>query len=658
MASHYRPGWSVSILTEVFQVKVQSGDFPYEQVFRNAPGFNGGSPSSETGQESKFAVYRIRCTIPLLQQDWIVNKRFSDFVTLRNTLAGIFVSMPDLPPKTFGRILTPGHLESRRIALDAFLKIICARRDIVVYPDFHTFLGIDEMVPDLASEAFCREFKIGRLLPGQKQFLKAVSEPRLIATMRDPNFGIKDAQFLEDRNLLLTICNDFSFASKVDALMSAALSAIIPTDTLIPLSRFCIWKVTPRTTVEEAALTPCSTPHLTAADDRRDSIVEEGAFSFELVYVQYYSRRMSALAFYSAEDMIFLGFETGDMLAYSLGRMEVEPRLRDIKAHRDSAASSMEESLITAFHDEIDGRHLNKIRSLDGHVSTYDMSSPEERHLNKQVVERLDLPLLPQIGCKVTSLGVVQAEGKPLLFVGGSGSVCSFYDLELSKLWGGPYPLPSAPYCMAQHPAEPIIAVGMADGSVAVCELRNQDVVTLGVETPPGGSTQRLEYIHFLDLKAHTAKIHSITGVPPIIPNGEVLLLAGGRDNGVTCWTVNTHDDHHSIKVVSRIAKATVDIPTCGICDLSSLSIVIGTKSGIVSAVCLLTGEPLSGFRSHVPHATSNSQLGGHSEGISSLQWIERIDTQRILITAGRDGFVHFWAWPMVPAEAYVAVTS
>eukprot|EP01057_Protomagalhaensia_wolfi_P000098 Protomagalhaensia_wolfi_Nauph_80__97@NODE_1054_length_1768_cov_14_226721_g798_i0_p3_GENE_NODE_1054_length_1768_cov_14_226721_g798_i0NODE_1054_length_1768_cov_14_226721_g798_i0_p3_ORF_typecomplete_len119_score9_34WD40/PF00400_32/5_7e03WD40/PF00400_32/0_0001ANAPC4_WD40/PF12894_7/0_0021Ge1_WD40/PF16529_5/0_0079_NODE_1054_length_1768_cov_14_226721_g798_i0569925 len=110
-----------------------------------------------------------------------------------------------------------------------------------------------------------------------------------------------------------------------------------------------------------------------------------------------------------------------------------------------------------------------------------------------------------------------------------------------------------------------------------------------------------------------------------------------------------------SLKLVSRITRATCDIPTCGIVDKGSLSVVLGTKSGVVTALCTLTGQPLCAFRSHLPR-TSSSHLGGHADGITSMQWIHYAEHQRILVTAGRDGCVHFWAWPLTPSEAHAAI--
>eukprot|EP01054_Gregarina_sp_Poly1_P007453 Gregarina_sp_Poly_1__7452@NODE_4146_length_716_cov_54_748844_g2723_i0_p1_GENE_NODE_4146_length_716_cov_54_748844_g2723_i0NODE_4146_length_716_cov_54_748844_g2723_i0_p1_ORF_typecomplete_len106_score8_32_NODE_4146_length_716_cov_54_748844_g2723_i0130447 len=104
------------------------------------------------------------------------------------------------------------------------------------------------------------------------------------------------------------------------------------------------------------------------------------------------------------------------------------------------------------------------------------------------------------------------------------------------------------------------------------------------------------------------------------------------------CWmmlnaemVLNSGSGSLVLKLLGRIARATVNTPSNGIIDTRSLMIVVGTKSGIVTCLCPFTGQPVCGFGFHVASPVHPGNLGGHAEGITSLQWIESPMKERIL---------------------------
>eukprot|EP01054_Gregarina_sp_Poly1_P005964 Gregarina_sp_Poly_1__5963@NODE_313_length_9615_cov_112_161500_g268_i0_p4_GENE_NODE_313_length_9615_cov_112_161500_g268_i0NODE_313_length_9615_cov_112_161500_g268_i0_p4_ORF_typecomplete_len448_score62_81ANAPC4_WD40/PF12894_7/6_5e05PX/PF00787_24/0_0033_NODE_313_length_9615_cov_112_161500_g268_i021523495 len=430
-----------------------------------------------------------------------------------------FVSIPELPSKTLGRILAPSHLEVRRASLDQFLKLLTCRRDTLTSPLLYAFLGIDDMCPDLAARAFCQTFNVQKLSLEDQQFIQRKSNPCLIGTLRDPNFGVKKAFYIQEKGLLLSACNDFSFASKVDAFVSATLSTLIPTDSLIPLSRFCVWKVTLRSEVNSYTDTPiessqtssiCLRPFQSNSPRKYKNQDSDGGLNFELVYVQYYSRRMSSLVYLALNDSVYVGFETGDLLCYSLGPVESHPVAPCSSGSRYASSSAEDcDSIINAFHDETDGRHVNRIVSEEDFVSQYDLSTPEEKTASRQIVCRQDLPLLPQFGSSVIVLEIFYYYNKPLLFIAAAEGVCQVYELEGKKPWGTPIGLNARARCVAGHPTLPIIAIGLTDGTIGIYHiLENESLVPLGEADARRVTSrlQRVEFVHFIDVAAQRDK--------------------------------------------------------------------------------------------------------------------------------------------------------
>eukprot|EP00922_Rhytidocystis_sp_ex-Travisia-forbesii_P017670 GHVS01026342.1.p1 GENE.GHVS01026342.1~~GHVS01026342.1.p1 ORF type:complete len:199 (+),score=30.47 GHVS01026342.1:89-685(+) len=59
--------------------------------------------------------------------EWVVRRRFSDFVSLYAYLECRYASLPTLPPKTLLRNFAPEHLKKRSEELNTFVKAVATR---------------------------------------------------------------------------------------------------------------------------------------------------------------------------------------------------------------------------------------------------------------------------------------------------------------------------------------------------------------------------------------------------------------------------------------------------------------------------------------------------------------------------------------------------
>jgi len=125
---------------------------------------------------------------------WGLEKRYSSFEELRESLTKLLSNVPSLPGKSFFKISSYDGLNKRKIALEQFLKDCVTRKDIMTNESFREFIEIDKHSPELTTNG-----------------------PNKISEFSDLPLGVRDFIYLKYENVILLACADMNIASRIDA---------------------------------------------------------------------------------------------------------------------------------------------------------------------------------------------------------------------------------------------------------------------------------------------------------------------------------------------------------------------------------------------------------------------------------------------------------
>ena len=84
---------------------------------------------------SPVIFYRIKVTDHFSNNNWIIEKRYNDFVSLQKKLIQNFQDVPKLPGKTFFRVSEFSDIKKRKDGLQIFLRTCIERKDILANED-------------------------------------------------------------------------------------------------------------------------------------------------------------------------------------------------------------------------------------------------------------------------------------------------------------------------------------------------------------------------------------------------------------------------------------------------------------------------------------------------------------------------------------------
>lgn len=94
------------------------------------------------------AFYELQISCRSMGALWRVEKRYSQFAALRDSLSRKFPSVPELPPKTLMRTTDAEFLKFRQQHLATFLQAVTKRTDLVASAEVREFLQVEKNVPE------------------------------------------------------------------------------------------------------------------------------------------------------------------------------------------------------------------------------------------------------------------------------------------------------------------------------------------------------------------------------------------------------------------------------------------------------------------------------------------------------------------------------
>ena len=105
---------------------------------------------SEKYVDKKTATfYLVELKSHITQKTWNIEKRYSEFKTIHDTLKKIFPRLPSIPGITLFKVTSTEGLNKRKELLQLFLRECVQRRDILQNKDFQKFLELEKYAPEV-----------------------------------------------------------------------------------------------------------------------------------------------------------------------------------------------------------------------------------------------------------------------------------------------------------------------------------------------------------------------------------------------------------------------------------------------------------------------------------------------------------------------------
>lgn len=147
-----------------------------------------------------FYKIQVRCD----DKAWDVEHRYSEFDDLLTALKKVFADLPRLPPKTAFKLKSPEGILKRRQGLDAFLKALAVRQEILNHALLISFLQVR------------RNTLIYMQMEGNNPGVVPPA-PTKMAELGDLPMGVRDFLYVEEEGLMFVALSDMSIVSRVDA---------------------------------------------------------------------------------------------------------------------------------------------------------------------------------------------------------------------------------------------------------------------------------------------------------------------------------------------------------------------------------------------------------------------------------------------------------
>ena len=166
---------------------------------------------------SPVIFYRIKVTDHFSNNNWIIEKRYNDFVSLQKKLIQNYQDVPKLPGKTFFRVSEFADIKKRKDGLQKFLRTCIERKDILANEDFKIFLELPKNSPELCGNS-----------------------PDLLGSFTLPQ-GVRDIVYLPNESIILLCTAEMSVIERAETTMKNTI--INPDEITNPLGHAYIYSL-------------------------------------------------------------------------------------------------------------------------------------------------------------------------------------------------------------------------------------------------------------------------------------------------------------------------------------------------------------------------------------------------------------------------------
>ena len=141
--------------------------------------------------------YTIEITSHITKNVWKLEKRYSEFKSLHDTLNKIYPNLPPIPKTTFFKVKSSDALTKRKELLAKFLRNCIQRRDILLNDTFRQFLDLYKNAPEI----------IG-------------NDPKKIYDYHKLPLGVRNFKVIPSREIMLVCCSEMNIISRADSMLS------------------------------------------------------------------------------------------------------------------------------------------------------------------------------------------------------------------------------------------------------------------------------------------------------------------------------------------------------------------------------------------------------------------------------------------------------
>ena len=166
---------------------------------------------------SPVIFYRIKVIDHFSNNNWIIEKRYNDFVSLQKKLIQNYQDVPKLPGKTFFRVSEFADIKKRKDGLQKFLRTCIERKDILANEDFKIFLELPKNSPELCGNS-----------------------PDLLGSFTLPQ-GVRDIVYLPNESIILLCTAEMSVIERAETTMKNTI--INPDEITNPLGHAYIYSL-------------------------------------------------------------------------------------------------------------------------------------------------------------------------------------------------------------------------------------------------------------------------------------------------------------------------------------------------------------------------------------------------------------------------------
>lgn len=166
--------------------------------------------------------YLIIATNHITKASWRLEKRFSEFKALHDTLTKLIVNVPSIPSITFFKVTAFEDLKKRQDELQSFLRQCINRKDILSTETFRQFLDIATNAPEIINEPVKLHYEYPRV-----------------------PLGVRDFIYIPEREIIVLCCSDMNIISRADSLFTNfSFPWEKKSDSWVPLGAAFVYQVT------------------------------------------------------------------------------------------------------------------------------------------------------------------------------------------------------------------------------------------------------------------------------------------------------------------------------------------------------------------------------------------------------------------------------
>ena len=141
--------------------------------------------------------YTIEVTSNITKKVWQLEKRYSEFKSLHDTLSKTYLNIPEIPKTTLFKVKSSDALAKRKELLEKFLRKCIQRRDILLNNTFREFLGLFKNAPEIIGNDVNKIYDYHKL-----------------------PLGVRNFMIIPHREIMLVCCSEMNIISRADTMLS------------------------------------------------------------------------------------------------------------------------------------------------------------------------------------------------------------------------------------------------------------------------------------------------------------------------------------------------------------------------------------------------------------------------------------------------------